>query len=748
MDNAPPPPYSETDIYSNSGLSPLIAPPNLSRSTTQTDDASQASTNNSVIYTPAESVNNDSYTSAARLYFDSRPHPRKVPRRPISHEIVVGPMSTPDDLPYIPEFADLDITTQDWATFINYVIPHHIDQSNGLVASEKMKAEVLDMRMHGLTLSSEGALDLSAVDAQLNRLQPSKVDLSGPPEDDVAAVVLEWNTGFFGPRGVRIIANVSEPDPPALPPAVPPALPPRRNTTEQPATRSMPTRPGWETTASETTSDRDSACKQRERRGWGWGPQGPGQRVGYGCGYGGGHGRGRPERGRHERGGFGGESPRDGFRGFGRRGGLVRADATGFHVGSVMSAGNDGFRLGSMVADKSGFRIGNMLVANDDGFKLGSMSFGNNNNPNAPPPNPYAERGRNMKDGADKNGRNRSRSISSDSSSSDDTVGTEDSEGSLPDVSDLKPNQMHVMKQSLMEWLNHPEQPVSKESVKTLKNDIKLAKWARKPEGQELAELKAELKALTKAFKELKKSRAVKRKSIRKERRKQRKELRSQAKQKRREERAARRTRGKGKEKAAVAEYDEYAPCETGFLQDSSSVPGFPNGPPGMRNMPSIPGFPNGPPGMRNMPSIPGFPNGPPGMHMPGSFPGTGFNPLSHDTPRSPGEITKLQEKREHLGREAERILADARAMHKEAEETRIRADQEQDEKSTLKLLDVAKDLDVEVEKLYEGADRLIAESVHLEEYLRDINGGEMPQRDTADKEYIRRMRQSSGVST
>lgn len=737
MDNAPPPPYSETDIYSNSGRSPLGAPPDLSRSTTQTDDASQASTSNSVIYTPAESVNNDSYASAARLYFDSRPHPRKVPRRPISHEIVVGPMSTPDDLPYIPEFADLDITTQDWATFINYVIPHHIDQANGLVASEKMKAEVLDRRMHGLTLSSEGASDLSAVDAQLNSLQPSKVDLSGRLEDDIAAVVLEWNTGFFGPRGVRILANVSEPDPPALPP---------RTTTEQPATRSMPSRPGWQTTGSETTSDRDSVGKEREPRGWGWGPQGPGRRGGHGCGYGDGHGRGRRGHGRHERGGFGREIPRDGFRGFGRRGGLVRADASGFHVGSVMSAGNDGFRLGPMVADKSGFRIGNMLVANDDGFKLGSMTFGNSNNPSAAPPNPYTERGRNMKDGGDKNGRDRSRSISSHSSSSDDTVGTEDSEGSLPDVSDLKPNQLHVVKQSLMEWLNHPEQPVSKESVKSLKRDIKLAKWARKPEGQELAELKADLRALTKAFKELKKSRAVKRKSIRKERRKQRKELRSQAKQKRREERAARRSRGKGKEKAATTDYDEYAPCETGFVQNGTS-PGFSNGPPGMRNMPSIPGFPNGPPGIHNMSSIPGFPKGPPGIHMPGSFPGAGFNPLSHDTPRSPGEVTKVQEKREHLGREAERILADARAMHKEAEETRIRADQEEDEKSTLKLLDVAKDLDVEVEKLYEAADRFIAESVHLEEYLRDINGGEMPQRDTADKEYIRRMRQSSGVS-
>lgn len=735
--NAPPPPYSETDIYSNSSHSPLIAPPDLSRSTTQTDDASQASTNNSIIYTPTESVNNDSYASAARLYFDSRLAPRRVPRRPIPHEIVVGPMSTPDDLPYIPEFADLDITTQDWATFINYVIPHHIDQSNGLVASEKMKAEVLDRRMNGLTLSSEGSSDLSAVDAQLNRLQPSKVELSGPPEDDIAAVVSEWNTGFFGPRGVRILANVSEPDPPALPP---------RNTTGQLATRSVPSRPGWQTTASsESISDRDSVRKEREQRGWGWGPEGPGRRGGHGCGDG--HGRGRRGRGGFERGEFRGAQPRDGYRGFGRRGGLVCADASGFHVGSVMSAGNDGFRLGPMVADKSGFRIGNMLVANDDGFKLGGMSFGNSNNPNAAPPNSYAERGRTMKDRGDRNGRDRSRSISSHSSSSDETVGTEDSEGSLPDISDLKPNQLHVVKQSLVEWLNHPEQPVSKESVKSLKKDMKLAKHARKPDGQELAELKAELKALSKAFKELKKSRAVKRKSLRKERRKQRKELRSKAKQKRREERAARRSRGKGKEKEATTDYDEYGPCETGLVQNNTSLPGYQNGPPNMYNMPSIPGFPNGPPGMRNIPSIPGFPQGPPGMHMPGGFPGPGFNPLTHGTPRSPGEVVKIQEKREHLGREAERILADARAMHKEAEETRIRADQEQDEKSTLKLLDVAKDLDVEVENLYEAADRLIAESVHLEEYLREINGGEMPQTDTVDKEYIRRMRHNSGLS-
>lgn len=720
MDNfRAPPPYSETDIYSNPDRSPRSPQPDLSRSTTQTEDASQASTNNSIIYTPPYTPTDsfDNHASAARLYFDSRPLPRRVSSRIVTHEIAIEPNSTPDDLPYLADFADRDITIQDWATFVNYVIPHHMNISNGRVASEKMKAEVLDRRMHRLTLSSQDAMDMSVLDAQLNGLQPSKLGLSSEQANDAAAVVLEWNSGFFKPRGIRILVTMMEPE---LPVATP------KDMTEQPGERPIPYRPGWQAGRSDSAPNSEALRRNHDPRGWGWGSHGPGHRGLAG------------RASRRERIGCEQATP-DGLFGRGRSGRYGRFSGrlgaeSGFHVGRVTSAEKDSFRVGPMVADKSGFRIGNVLVANDEGFKLGGMRFGNSYHPDLPRGESWStECGPGMEDRADKKDRHRSRSRSTCSFSSDGTSESAESEGSLPDVGDLKARQLPAMKQSLVEWLNHPDQPVSKVAMKSLKNELKVIKsikMAKKPEGEELVEMKAEIKALVKTFREMKRNRRVQRKAMRKERRRETKMRAKERRKDHRAARAARKSRRKGKGKEMAANSQSYGPGEVGFIPTIPGIPGFSRGLPGM-----------------HMPS---------GFHGPDSFLGIGFNPLAQGTQRSTEEVASIQAKRQRLEAEADRILNDADTKWAEAEQTRKQAYQERDEKATLKLLDVAKDLDVEVEKLFEETDRLLAEVAQLEEYLVEIgSGGDVPprdcwpvRRDTAeDRAYIRKMRQSSGVA-
>lgn len=671
-----PPPYSETDVvYSNTdSRSPLSPTPNLSRSTTLADDASQRS---SIIYTPpytpTDALQGDFNTSSARLYFESRPLLHRARSGTFSHEITIKPDSKPDDLPYLPEFADRDITTQDWATFVNYVIPHHIDVSNGLVANEKMKAEVLDERMRRLTL--DAPRDMSALDAQLNNLQPSQLDLSNPQASDLAAIVDEWNAGFFDPRGVHIMASVLVPDPPVvLPEAV---------TEEEPRPR------GWQADRSCARPCFEASWGGRESRGRVWGLHGPGHRGAYGRG-------GRC-------GGFGQNPPGEFFGPHDPRRGFFGTDNNGFHLGRIMSAEKDSFRLGPMVADKSGFRIGNMLVANEEGLKVGGMYFKNSRHPDTPQGNTSpVERGRTAARDDAEAAKNRQRSSSVSSASSDETTATEESEGSLPDAADLKASQLPLMKQSLLAWLDHPDQPVSKASIRNLKHDLKNAKSARKLEGQELVDLKAEIKALMKTFREIKKSRRALRKAMMKERRKERKEARAWRKEERRGAKAARKRERKGKGRQEPPAGPRSEPGHVGFIPPIPYPPAVPRGLP---QMPHTPHWPR-------MPSVP---------RMPGSFPGAESDPRTHGMSRSAEELAEIQSNRARLEAEAAQILAGAQATHEHAEQMRKRAHEQQDEKMTLKLLDAARELDSEAEKLFEEADRLVAEAAQLEEYAMEM---------------------------
>ncbi len=220
-DHIPPPPYSETDIYSNSGGHTVILTP----ATSQADNASVAgrpppSVASSVDepidtppYSPASSLHQNQVvgeeverasisTSSATAYFETRPVRSTASTTLDRHFISLTAKTQPKDLSYPQSLQAKDVNEQDWATFLNYLLPEHVDTTNYGVADRKMKAELIDERMSRLTLGqdSRSMTDLAQVDAQLSPLRQPQ----SPRGTDTMSTLAEWNEGFFKPRGVHI----------------------------------------------------------------------------------------------------------------------------------------------------------------------------------------------------------------------------------------------------------------------------------------------------------------------------------------------------------------------------------------------------------------------------------------------------------------------------------------------------------------------------------------------------------------
>ena len=230
MDPIPPPPYSETDIYSNTSSHPILTP-----ATSQADNLSVAghpqlstasSIDDSVIYTPLHSPTGSDHqeslqdglgrvsTSSAVVYFESRPVHGQIPAQTITHNITITSRTQPEELPYPQGWATKDITQQDWQTFVNYLLPDHIAAVNNDVADRKLQQELMEERMHQLSLGrgdDKSRADISEVDAQLDPLRQPLSSRSTESLSAISATIAEWNEGFFKPRGVQIVTSDPEP---------------------------------------------------------------------------------------------------------------------------------------------------------------------------------------------------------------------------------------------------------------------------------------------------------------------------------------------------------------------------------------------------------------------------------------------------------------------------------------------------------------------------------------------------------
>ncbi|KAM0283811.1 hypothetical protein ACHAO9_009533 [Fusarium lateritium] len=508
VEDAPPPPYSETDIYSTSSQPPHS--PHLGSAAGSGhgpagpgDDVasrmSSTSTTEPVIFTPPltpresnanittpinQQHTNIPLSPSVSLYFETRPAPVSAAQwEPQIHSIAVRPDSVPDDIPYPQNWAaSYDITPQDWATFVNFLLPDHDSAKNEEILGEKTKTED--------GLDSKSTIG-SSVKSERHTSDPHELHRR---RAEVEALVQQWNSAFFAPRNVMVRL--------------------------QPEERShMPG--GWESTFDDSpvqTHAQPGPSSQREAI--------PQHRSGY------------------SNGGWGG----------------FKVDNDSVRWGDRFVADSNGLRIGSLVMDSRGIRMdgqGGGLPgvpghAQPPPPNARNMPpFGHGNFPWQPPhpeANPFAGPSRGRAPHHDHRGpRSRSSSTSSSSSSSSSSsFASSASIGSLPDYDDLKDQQLPVYIARLQLWTNNPHEVRSRGDVKQLKAELKAQNANTSNPNVDRKALKAQGKILSQQWKNLKRQQKKERKDRKKGLKKQKKAEKKERRQQKREMKTARRDHRRG----------------------------------------------------------------------------------------------------------------------------------------------------------------------------------------------------------
>ena len=443
-----------------------------------------------------------------------------------------------------------DVKPEDWITFVNYLLPDYYSSVNNDVADRKLKAELIDERMHRLTLGQNDVsrTDLDQVNAQL---EPLRTDCSRrlALKTDVHATTELWNEGFFLPRGIKIRLVGSEL-----------AVDPDDRGVYSNGKGDSSTIPGAWIPCDHELPGVPSGESRAPRRGWS----------------------------------FGG----------------IKADSRGFKLGPI-EADNSGIRMGNMLmyaqssgslsiyskralltdhrADHKGFRFGkDRFIADHNGLTVGGRSFGRRAS-HEPETHTHKRdthhhfnrrevhhsnmrenhcghgRGRGRHANREshqhhsrshshgRHRRRRGRDSSTSSSSSSSSSSSEDSQSSLeslPDYDDLPDQQLYIARKALLDWLNHPEQPISRDTVRNIKEDFKMAKRTSPEKNiQDIEILRKDVKELMKKFKEKKREQRHLQRELKREKRAAKRAAKRERRITRREERKWRRSvKGKAKD--------------------------------------------------------------------------------------------------------------------------------------------------------------------------------------------------------
>ncbi|KAK8089213.1 hypothetical protein PG997_004174 [Apiospora hydei] len=207
----PPPPYSETDIYSNASARSPAAPRSAQISTQMIN----------VIYTPPETPRESHYnfsggddlatSTSAQAYFESRPVANPSANLEVVHVLAYQEHATPENFPYPAWAASHQTTEQDWHTFVNYLIPDYALSVNAQVVDRKLHTEGHDRP------TSETGREIE--EAQVNQIKSSAEGASrGRGFDETLSTVIEWNDGFFAPAEWPYV-SIHHPAPPGFPEA-------------------------------------------------------------------------------------------------------------------------------------------------------------------------------------------------------------------------------------------------------------------------------------------------------------------------------------------------------------------------------------------------------------------------------------------------------------------------------------------------------------------------------------------------
>ena len=511
-DDAPPPPYSETDLFSNSGggpRSPLTQTSSPSGITPLDDNASRiSSSTGEIIYTPPLTPHTSpdarfdaqsqprpqpaQVQSGATLFFESRPPPAppsaSTSRKSLTHTVKVDGTSLPDDLPYQDEWASHDVTPQDWATFVNFLLPDHTTRGNEAVIERKLRSEG---RSDASSTSGR-----SQAEAQLEQIRDGQVGTGAMrSREEVEATIRQWNDGFFGPRGINVMLG------PETGPRMPGA---------------------WDPDFENTNHQQPQQSRDRSLPAFG----------------------------------------------------KLAINGNGIRYGDTVILDGNGLKISSLVMDGDGISFGRKDRPSGSTARCERRGPEETSGPTGPswsfgggsgwPHNrlhhqygardlhqPHSHGGRHSEDRGracradDTTKHNRSHSVSSNSSvfssSSDSSI------GSLPDYDDIKDSQLPLYAERLRDWVSHPDQVRTKSDVKQLKSDLKSAKNTPTGPAFDKRALKAQVKGLHTSWKQIRKSQRQNRKNFKRERRQQRRAERREHRNHKREIKRAHRDLRRGR---------------------------------------------------------------------------------------------------------------------------------------------------------------------------------------------------------
>ncbi|KAG6079578.1 hypothetical protein E4U16_000952 [Claviceps sp. LM84 group G4] len=212
---APPPPYSESNTYTSSPRTGFA----------HLDDAascvsfSSSGTGDHVIYTPPMTPRTSSSAHhyhnspqqdqmlraqySATRYFDSRRVPATAD---ISHRdtFIVGlnvqDSSVSGHFPFQDDLAARDVTRQDWATFMNFLLPDLTARRTQVVWEREPRAE--GTSEHDATASS-----MTRMEPQLDTMREEEhpVAAAAARRRTIRETVQQWNEEFFGPRSIHLV---------------------------------------------------------------------------------------------------------------------------------------------------------------------------------------------------------------------------------------------------------------------------------------------------------------------------------------------------------------------------------------------------------------------------------------------------------------------------------------------------------------------------------------------------------------
>jgi collagen type V/XI/XXIV/XXVII alpha len=482
--------------------------------------------------------------------------------------ITVGPDTLPDDVPYNAGLAARDVTEQDWATFRNYLLPDHTARRNEAVVDRKLRDE--GRSEDGVSTRS----GKSHAEVHLGRIHSSseageeRLD-AGQLRSHAIATVQEWNTSFFGPRGITIRLNPI---------------------TQQEEGSRMPG--AWDQSFEEHSGS-SQGQDQQARAGW----------------------RRHLDR----------VKVTDNML---RIGDSFVADVNGLKIGSMVMDGR-GIRMdGSQPQPHpgfggpvpGGFGRGGPPGGFPRGSPFGGWGRGGFGAPHHHHHHHGSPRGRSFDEGPAVGAKQRSHSVSSISSSSSSSSSDSDSSlDDLPDYDDLHEKQLPVYADRLENWVNTPDTIRTKQDLSDLRAELKMVKRAgfdpdvdKKALRQHVKTLKGQWKGVRKeqkrVLRERKRERKTRRRAEKKERRERRKEVKRSQREmgrerrdSRREEKRERREDKRERRECRREEKRERRQCDRSPWPTPYGVPGF-SGPPGAPGVSGVPGVP-GVPGMSNPPA-------------------------------------------------------------------------------------------------------------------------------------------------